>query len=82
VLKLPQVQSPNATSNGRKGLGEQSSWPADAQRGMTFLILTYIFVIVAKKLNFYGEKKKKIVLIKLTKTMYGRQRIPVHLSTL
>jgi len=29
VLKLPQVQSPNATFNGRKGLGEQSSWPAD-----------------------------------------------------
>jgi len=25
-----------------------------AQRGMTFLILTNIFVIAAKKLNFYG----------------------------
>jgi len=24
---------------------------------MTFLILTYIFVMAAKKLNFFGEKK-------------------------
>jgi len=30
-----------------------------AQRGMTFLILTYIFVMAAKKLNFYGEKRVK-----------------------
>jgi len=28
-----------------------------AQRGMTFLIRTYIFVLAVKKLNFYGEKK-------------------------
>jgi len=27
---------------------------------MTFLILTYIFVMTAKKLNFYGEKRVKI----------------------
>jgi len=27
-----------------------------AQRGMTFLILTYTFIITAKKLNFFGEK--------------------------
>jgi len=25
---------------------------------MTFLILTYILVMAAKKLNFYGEKKR------------------------
>jgi len=28
-----------------------------AQRGMTFLIRTYIFVLAAKKRNIYGEKK-------------------------
>jgi len=27
---------------------------------MTFLILTYIFVMAAKKLNFYGEKRVNI----------------------
>jgi len=27
------------------------------QRGMTFLAPTYNFVIAAKKLNFFGEKK-------------------------
>jgi len=26
------------------------------QRGMPFLILTYIFIFAAKKLNFFGEK--------------------------
>jgi len=30
---------------------------------MTFLILTYIFVMAAKKLNFYGEKRVKIFVI-------------------
>jgi len=33
---------------------------------MTFLILTYIFAMAAKKLNFYGEKRVKI-LVKNTK---------------
>jgi len=28
---------------------------------MTFLILTYIFVMAAKKLNFYGEKGLKLL---------------------
>jgi len=28
-----------------------------AQRGMTFLILTYIFVMAAKKPNIFGETK-------------------------
>jgi len=27
---------------------------------MTFLILTYIFAMAAKKRNFYGEKRAKI----------------------
>jgi len=31
-----------------------------ARRGMTFLIRTYIFVMAAKKRNFYGEKKGSI----------------------
>jgi len=31
-----------------------------ARRGMTFLILTYIFGMAAKKLNFYGEKRVQI----------------------
>jgi len=30
------------------------------QRGMTFLNLTYIFVMAAKKLNFCCEKRVKI----------------------
>jgi len=37
-----------------------------AQRGMTFLIPTYIFVMAAKKRNFYGEKRVQI-LVKNTK---------------
>jgi len=28
-----------------------------AQQGMTFIILTHIFVMAAKKRNLYGEKK-------------------------
>jgi len=27
-----------------------------AQRDMTFLILTFIFILAAKKLSFYGKK--------------------------
>jgi len=38
-----------------------------AQRGMAFLILTYIFVMAAKKLNFYGEKRDQIF-VKNTKS--------------
>jgi len=28
-----------------------------AQRDMTFFILTFIFILAAKKLSFYGKKK-------------------------
>jgi len=28
-----------------------------AQRDMTFLVLTYIFILASKKLSFYGKKK-------------------------
>jgi len=40
-----------------------------AQRGMTFLILTYTFVMAAKKLNFFGEKKVQIF-VKNTKLRF------------
>jgi len=40
-----------------------------AQRGMIFLILTYIFVMAGKKLNFYGEKRVKIC-VKNTKLRF------------
>jgi len=39
------------------------------QRGMTFLILTYIFFMAAKKLHFYGEKRVKIF-VKNTKLRF------------